>query len=114
MQDTMAPATDMIPVPGSAVDGTHCTLDQYRAMYARSMDDPDGFWLEQAGRLDWFKKPTSVSGWSFDPVEIAWFEDGEINICHNAVDRHVEAGNCLLYTSPSPRDATLSRMPSSA
>ncbi|WP_415877348.1 acetate--CoA ligase [Croceicoccus marinus] len=106
MQDTMAPATDMIPVPDSAVDGTHCTLDQYRAMYARSMDDPDGFWLEQAGRLDWFKKPTSVSGWSFDPVEIAWFEDGEINICHNAVDRHVEAGNgdrtALIFEPDSP------------
>ncbi|ARU15367.1 acetate--CoA ligase [Croceicoccus marinus] len=102
----MAPATDMIPVPDSAVDGTHCTLDQYRAMYARSMDDPDGFWLEQAGRLDWFKKPTSVSGWSFDPVEIAWFEDGEINICHNAVDRHVEAGNgdrtALIFEPDSP------------
>ena len=26
----------------------------------------------------------------------------------------VELSNCLLYTSPSPRDATLSRMPSSA
>ena len=26
----------------------------------------------------------------------------------------VEQGNCLLYTSPSPRDRTRSRMPSSA
>jgi acetyl-CoA synthetase len=106
MQDTMAAATDMIPVPGSAVDDTHCTLDQYREMYARSMDDPDGFWLEQAGRLDWFTKPTRVSGWSFDPVKIAWFEDGEINICHNAVDRHVEAGNgdrtALIFEPDSP------------
>ena len=29
-------------------------------------------------------------------------------------DRKEEAVDCLLYTSPSPRDATLSRMPSSA
>ena len=112
MQDTMAPATDMIPVPDSAVDGTHCTLDQYREMYARSMDDQDGFWLEQAKRLDWFTKPTRVSGWSFDPVEIAWFEDGEINICHNAVDRHVEAGKgdrtALIFEPDSP-DAPVRR-----
>ncbi len=106
MQDTMAPATDMIPVPEPALDGTHCTLDQYREMYARSMDDPDRFWLEQAERLDWFTKPTRVSGWSFDPVEIKWFEDGEINICHNAVDRHVEAGHgdrtALIFEPDSP------------
>ena len=32
-----------------------------------------------------------------------------------ATDKHVVViGGCLLYTSPSPRDATLSRMPSSA
>ena len=108
MQDTMAPATDVIPVPDSALDGTHCTLDQYREMYARSMDDPDGFWLEQARRLDWFTKPTRVSGWSFDPVEIKWFEDGEINVCHNAVDRHVDAGNgdrtALIFEPDSPED----------
>jgi acetyl-CoA synthetase len=106
MQDTMEPATDMIPVPAAALDGTHCTLDQYRAMYAQSMDDPDAFWMKQAERLDWFTKPSKISGWSFDPVEIKWFEDGEINICHNAVDRHIQAGNgdrtALIFEPDSP------------
>ena len=32
----------------------------------------------------------------------------------NFSDAKAQAGACLLYTSPSPRDATLSRMPSSA
>ena len=79
--------------PASATESTNCTADQYEAMYARSLEDSDSFWAEQAERLDWIKKPTKVANWSYDPVSIKWFEDGAINICHNAVDRHVEAGN---------------------
>ncbi|UIP06055.1 acetate--CoA ligase [Erythrobacter sp. SDW2] len=78
--------------PASAEQGTNCTAEQYAAMYARSNDDSDGFWAEQAQRLDWFSPPTKIANWSFDPVSIKWFEDGSLNICHNAVDRHVAAG----------------------
>jgi acetyl-CoA synthetase len=78
--------------PASAEQGTHCTAEQYAAMYARSIEDSDGFWAEQARRLDWFSPPTIIANWSFDPVSIKWFEDGSLNICHNAVDRHVAAG----------------------
>ena len=67
---------------------TNCTRAQYETDYARSLADPDGFWLEQARRLDWIKAPTKGGEWSFDPVEIAWFADGTLNLCHNAVDRH--------------------------
>ena len=108
MPQTSQSANSMIPVPEQALQGTRCTLDQYRDLYARSMDDPDGFWLEQAERLDWFTKPSKIAGWSFDPVDIKWFEDGEINICHNAVDRHVEAGRgdrtALIFEPDSPDD----------
>ena len=68
---------------------THCTPEQYEQMYRRSLDDPDGFWLEQAQRLDWFSPPAKAGEWSFDPVSIAWFADGSLNLCHNAVDRHL-------------------------
>jgi acetyl-CoA synthetase len=78
--------------PASAEQGTNCTAEQYAAMYARSIGDSDGFWAEQAQRLDWFSSPTRIANWSFDPVSIKWFEDGTLNICHNAVDRHVIAG----------------------
>ncbi|WP_298336711.1 acetate--CoA ligase [uncultured Erythrobacter sp.] len=71
---------------------THCTAEQYDEMYARSIADPDSFWLEQAERLDWATNPTKGGDWSYDPVQIKWFEDGALNLCHNAVDRHVEAG----------------------
>jgi len=78
--------------PASAAQGTNCTPEQYAAMYARSIDDSDGFWLEQAARLDWVDPPTKAGEWSFDPAEIEWFADGKLNLCHNAIDRHVAAG----------------------
>jgi acetyl-CoA synthetase len=69
---------------------THCTGVQYAAMYERSIADPDGFWLEQAERLDWTTPPTRGGEWSFDPVDIKWFADGSLNLCYNAVDRHLD------------------------
>ena len=64
---------------------------KYKDMYARSVKDPDGFWAEQAERIDWVRRPTRIAGWSYDPVEIRWYEDGILNLCHNCVDRHLEA-----------------------
>ena len=80
---------DRIPPPPAATEHTHCTAEQYEALYARSLDDPDGFWAEQAKRIDWVKAPTRIANWSFDPVDIKWFEDGILNLCHNCVDRHL-------------------------
>jgi len=77
------------PVPSYP---THCATEQYDAMYARSLQDPDGFWLEQAQLLDWVQVPDKGGEWSYDPVVIKWFADGSLNLCYNAVDRHVDAG----------------------
>ena len=70
---------------------THCVAEQYEELYRRSVETPDAFWLEQAERLDWFEAPSKGGEWSFDPVDIRWFDDGVLNLCHNAVDRHLEA-----------------------
>ena len=80
---------EIIPPPPSALEGTHCTAEQYDALYRRSLEDPDGFWGEQAQRLDWVTAPTTIGNWSYDPVDIKWYEDGVLNLCHNAVDRHL-------------------------
>ncbi|KZY91535.1 MULTISPECIES: acetate--CoA ligase [unclassified Erythrobacter] len=79
--------------PTAAIKGTGCTLEDYQALYARSIEDSETFWAGQADRLDWIKDPTVIANWSYDPVSIKWFEDGVLNICHNAVDRHVAAGH---------------------
>ncbi|MDB5694136.1 MAG: acs [Alphaproteobacteria bacterium] len=82
---------ERIPPPESAIRDTHCDLEGYEARYRRSLEDPDGFWAEEAKRIDWFTAPTKIANWSFDPVDVKWYEDGILNLCHNCVDRHLEA-----------------------
>ncbi|KZX54435.1 acetyl-coenzyme A synthetase [Erythrobacter sp. HI00D59] len=84
---------------------THCTPEQYDELYRRSVEDSDGFWLEQASRLDWTRAPSKAGDWSFDPVGISWFDDGILNLCHNAVDRHLtDRGNetALIFEPDDP------------
>ncbi len=68
--------------------------EEYERMYRRSVEDNEGFWREQAGRLDWFEPFDGVKDVSFGPddVHIRWYVGGKLNACHNALDRHVEAG----------------------
>jgi acetyl-CoA synthetase len=65
--------------------------ETYQAMYQRSIADPNGFWGEAAKRLDWAKPPTRIKNTSYDPanVSIKWYEDGELNVSVNCVDRHL-------------------------
>jgi acetyl-CoA synthetase len=65
---------------------------KYRAMYEASIRDPEGFWYEHGGRIDWFRPFTTVRDASFAPgaVSIRWFADGVTNACYNCVDRHLE------------------------
>ena len=65
---------------------------KYREMYARSVSDPNGFWAEQAKRIDWMKPFHKVENVSFAPgnISIKWFEDGVLNVAWNCIDRHLE------------------------
>jgi acetyl-CoA synthetase len=81
----------VIEPPAESIAGTHCIQADYETLYRRSIDEPDIFWAEQARRIDWGRFPTVIGNWSYDPVEIRWFEDGILNLCHNAVDRHLAA-----------------------
>ena len=104
---------ELIPPPLVALENSHCTAEQYDALYARSLADPDGFWAEQARRLDWVTKPNRISNWSYDPVEIRWFEDGVLNLCHNAVDRHLAERSqqtAILWGATRPASAARSAM----
>ena len=64
---------------------------KYQEMYARSVKDPNGFWGEQAKRIDWIKPFTKVKNTSLRPgnVSIKWFEDGTTNVAYNCIDRHL-------------------------
>jgi acetyl-CoA synthetase len=64
----------------------------YKEMYARSVEDNEGFWAEQANRIDWIKPFTKVKDVSFakDDLHVRWYEDGTLNACYNCVDRHLD------------------------
>jgi len=79
-----------LPPPAAATAGTHADARAYDSLYRQSLDDPDTFWAEQARRIDWARAPTVAGNWSFDSVDIKWYEDGILNLCHNCVDRHLE------------------------
>ena len=72
-------------------DKAHVTPETYKARYAESMSDPDGFWGREGQRIDWIKPYTKVRNASFEfgRVDIRWFEDGVLNVSVNCVDRHL-------------------------
>ena len=79
-------------VPQAIADKALVNDAQYQDMYARSLDDADGFWAEHGRRIDWIKPFSKVKNTYFakDDVSIKWYEDGTLNACVNCVDRHVE------------------------
>ena len=62
-----------------------------RSIYERADTDFEGFWAEQAEILDWFERWDRVLEWN--PPWVKWFLGGRLNVAHNCLDRHVEAGN---------------------
>ncbi len=78
-------------------------MSKYEDIFRASVEDPEGFWLGAAESIDWVTKPSRALD-SADPPFYRWFPDGELNVCHNALDRHVDAGRgdqaALIYDSP--------------
>ena len=64
-------------------------MTTYEEFHRRSISDPEGFWGEQAGLIDWHKPFGKVLDYSRPPFA-KWFVGGETNLCHNAVDRHLK------------------------
>src|ERR687897_2077812 len=74
---------------------------EYRSFYRRSIDNPEAFWVEQAQAIDWHKGFEKALDFG-NPPFARWFVGGETNLCHNAVDRHLESRgdqNALVYVS---------------
>jgi propionyl-CoA synthetase len=66
-------------------------MPDYAQEYRRSIEDPAGFWAEQARALHWFRDYVSVLETDGAPHG-RWFAGGQVNACYEALDRHVEAG----------------------
>ncbi|MBX3593211.1 acetate--CoA ligase [Sphingomonas sp.] len=82
---------DIYPVPEQWAREARIDAAGYEQLYGRSIADPGSFWLEQARRLDWIKRPELAGDWSFDEDDfhINWFADGRLNVAANCIDRHL-------------------------
>ena len=65
------------------------TIEQYRAEYAESVNNPEGFWEQKAEQFTWQKRWNKVLEWDFHKHDVQWFLGGKLNITENALDRHL-------------------------
>jgi acetyl-CoA synthetase len=65
------------------------SFEEYKSLYARSVQDPEGFWGEQQGLLDWFHEPHGVLDADLDEIDFDWFPGGKLNVAFNCIDRHL-------------------------
>ncbi len=79
------------PVPADFAAQANVTAEQYETMYRQSVEDPEGFWGQQAeAYLDWSKPWDKVLSGGFDgDVQVKWFEGGKLNVSYNCLDRHL-------------------------
>ena len=101
--------TPIYPVSDAWSSYASVDAPAYDAMYAASVEDPQGFWLEQAKRLDWIAEPTIAGDWAFDEADfhIRWFADGRLNASVNCIDRHLatRANDVAIIWEPDSPDA---------
>ncbi len=85
--------SDIYPVDDASKARARLTESDYERLYRQSIDDNEGFWAEQARRIDWIEPFTEVKDVSFSKqdLHIRWFYDGTLNACYNCVDRHLAA-----------------------
>ena len=82
----------MMKIKDEWISNAKINNDEYSSMYKQSIEDGDSFWKKHAGRIDWSKKFTKIKDvkYSSDEVIIKWFEDGELNVSYNCIDRHAK------------------------
>ncbi|MGR3509790.1 MAG: acetate--CoA ligase [Sulfitobacter sp.] len=103
---------DTMKYPPSAdmAAGAHVDAAKYEAMYKASIEDSDGFWREQAQRIDWMSPFSTVRDVDFTlgNVKINWFADGTLNVSANCIDRHLETRGdqtAIIWEPDSPDEA---------
>ncbi|WP_299295788.1 acetate--CoA ligase [uncultured Tateyamaria sp.] len=99
---TYAPSADMAA-------NAHVDAAKYDAMYAASIQDPEGFWDEHGKRIDWIKPYSQVKNVSYDfgDVNINWYADGTLNVSSNCIDRHLATRGdqtAIIWEPDSPED----------
>ena len=96
------------PVPADFAADAHIDEAKYGEMYRRSVEDPEGFWAEQAEHfISWSKPWDRVLDWDYTEPRIRWFEGAELNACYNCIDRHLDTRGdqtAIIWEGDDPND----------
>jgi acetyl-CoA synthetase len=98
----------LYPVPAETAAKAHIDAEKYAEMYRQSVDDPEGFWAEQAKTfVTWSKPWDKVLDWDYHAGNIRWFEGGKLNVSYNCLDRHLETRGdqvALIWEGDDPQE----------
>ncbi|MEN8720671.1 MAG: acetate--CoA ligase [Oceanococcaceae bacterium] len=97
------------PVPEAWARNARTNEDRYQAMYAESIRNPEEFWREHGQRVDWIRPYSTVKNTCYDlgRVSIRWYEDGQLNVSVNCIDRHLPARagqTAIIWEGDDPAD----------
>ena len=100
----------IFPPSDAFVANSHVNATKYSEMYAASISDPDAFWQEHGQRVDWIKPFSIVKNvsYTYPDVSIKWFEDGELNVSANCIDRHLDTRGdqtAIIWEGDNPDDS---------
>jgi len=82
------------------------SMEAYREAYQKSIEDPEGFWAQQAETFQWRKKWDKVLEWNFKEPNVKWFIGGKLNITENCLDRHLDQRGDKVAILWEPNDPT--------
>ena len=87
-------------------------FNAYQKAYKESVENPEKFWAKIASEnFIWDKPFTKILDWNFNDYQVKWFEDGQLNITTNALDRHAKNQPntvALIYEPNEPGDESVS------
>jgi len=98
------------PVPSEFAAKANLSPAKYKTAYDRSIKNPEGFWGEQAGRLNWMRAPTQIKdvSWAKTDLHVRWYADGVLNVTENCLDRHLKTRGdkaAIIWEGDSPSDS---------
>ncbi len=100
--------TQRFTVPETLANTAHVDASGYGSMYARSVNDPEGFWGDIAGEFEWMQRWSRAKNTSFEgDVSIKWFEGGILNTTVNCLDRHAASNphkTAIVWEGDEPGD----------
>ena len=105
-------SADKIAVKTNWENNAHLDKNSYEKFYEKSINDPEGFWSEQALNIDWYKPFTKDAikkvNFSKDNLEIKWFYDGKLNVSYNCIDRHLKTksdNTAIIWEGDNPNES---------